>query len=254
MDLITLVYKPYDKSSPLQITNSLEKDAVKDVKFIQFCMHFLMDMQTTKYYKLTKTGNLIRKVLHQLYDYRIYTDEYVDDGTRKILQEEDFDYAHLTHTLLKMGGVVRKQHNKLLITKKGEKLMQDEGKLYLQLLETYTSKYNWSYMSYDPEDVVQLGWAYTMYHFMKHGNREIPVETYAEAYLLIFPKQLKEFNRSYSTPKEQYLACFRNRFFGTFNNLFEFAEVKRVEGKYKTQIISAVKKTPLADKVFAIRN
>lgn len=252
MDLMTLVYEPYKKDSPLQITTSLEKEAVKDLPFIRFCMQFLKGMLPSKSYKLTKTGNLIRKVLHQLYDYRIYTDEYIDDGTRKIMQEEDFYQAHLAHTLLKMGGVVRKQHNKLLITKKGEKLMEDEGKLYLQLLKAYTTKFNWSYMSYDPESVAQLGWAYTMFNLIKHGKEERRVEVYAEAYLQIFPNQLKEFTGTYSAPKEQFLACFRNRFFGTFNNIFGFAEVETVEGKYKTQIISSVKKSLLADIVFSI--
>ncbi|MGB0929737.1 MAG: hypothetical protein ACPGVB_03115, partial [Chitinophagales bacterium] len=83
MKIIDLIYEPYKKDSPLQITTSLEKEAVKDLAFIRFCMQFLKDMLPSKSYKLTQKGNLIRKVLHQLYNSRIYTDEYVDDGTRK---------------------------------------------------------------------------------------------------------------------------------------------------------------------------
>ncbi|MEM1120602.1 MAG: hypothetical protein AAGJ18_09135, partial [Bacteroidota bacterium] len=159
-DLTYLIYNPLDGVSPLGLRLDLKSEdlPVEKMLMFRFIKQFLLDLREGQPLKLTQKGNLNRKFVHQLYDHRIITSKYVDDGKMKLLKEDDFYPIHFSHFITKMAGICKKYRNKLSLTKKGEKLLDDDAALYIALLKAYTEKFNWAYMSYDPENVAQLGW------------------------------------------------------------------------------------------------
>lgn len=253
-ELSCLIYDPFNEAAPLGIrTDFKQEDFAEDIDMFRFVKQFLLDIHAAQPLKLTQKGNLNRKFVHQLYDHRIITSEYIDSGRIKLLKEEDYYPIHFSHFITKMAGLTKKYSNKLSLTKKGEKLLTDDVAIYLELLTTYTTKFNWSYMTYDPENVAQLGWAFSMLNFIRYGNVERNIDFYVYKYLEVFEEMLQEFeNVRYSTPIKELTDCFRRRFFERFCDLFGLAEM-RIEG---TDILTQqyfVKKTPLVDKIFVIK-
>ena len=191
--IMGLIYSPLEKDTALQLHPALRDEDVQEVRFIRFCK-LLMTEVLAKPVKLTQKGNLPRKIVHQMYNYRLYVSSYIDDGTRKLLKEEDFYSLTLAHSLLKMSGIARKYNNKLMLTKKGEKIKDQvqDAKLYKELLKAYTGKFNWSYLSYLEDKIAQYGWAVIMYLFLKYGDIERPVRFYETPYLLVLPEMMNE--------------------------------------------------------------
>ncbi len=252
-DLTYLIYDPFNEASPIGLREDFKNEDLSHLKMFGFVKQLLLDVSASKSIKLTVKGNLNRKFVHQLYAHRIITSKYIDDGTIKLLKEDDFYPIHFSHFITKMAGLTRKYRNKLSLTKKGEKLLGDDTAIYLTLLKTYTTKFNWSYMTYDPDDVAQLGWAYSMLNFIRYGAEERKVDFYVDKYLEIFHEMLGEFPQNvHLSPEYRLSSCFKNRFFGRFCDLFGFAE-ERVEGEDILKRQFFVKKTPLVDKVFKIK-
>lgn len=253
-DITTLIYDPFNETSPIGLRKDLKDGDVSDASLMfQFFKQFLQDLKESQPLKLTQKGNLNRKFVHQLYDHRIITSDYIDSGRIKLLKEDDFYPIHFSHFIAKMAGLARKYRNKLSLTKKGEKLLNSDALLYLELLKTYTTKYNWAYMTYDPENVVQLGWAYSLFNFIRYGREERKVDFYVGKYLEIFHEMLHEFPANVHLSQEyRMFSCFNNRFFGRFCDLFGFAETRREGEDFKDRQYLA-KKTPLLDKVFYVK-
>lgn len=254
MELTKLIFSPLEEGCILQLNPTLNDEDVKDVLFLRFCKT-LLDEVLKEPVKLTQKGNLPRKVVHQMYDYRYYTSSYIDEGRGKLLKETDFYQLHLAHVLLKMGGVVRKYRNKLSVTKKGAKIKAQDNQLFTVLLNTYVNKLNWSYMSYYEDKIAQYGWGFIMYLFLKYGDKERPVSFYEKLYLEVLPEMFQEVpqNNPYVNPKERFSSNFEGKFFGRFCNLFklvDFNKEKNERGFFKTV---GLKKTPLLDKTFMIK-
>jgi len=253
-DLTLLIYDPFNEESPIGLRKDLKEEDLSNVSsMFQFFKQFLIDLKESQPLKLTQKGNLNRKFVHQLYNHRIITSKYVDEGRIKILKEADFYPIHFSHFIAKMTGVAKKYRNKLSLTKKGEKLLNSDVELYLELLKAYTTKFNWAYMTYHPENIVQLGWAYSMLNFIRYGGEERKVDFYVDKYLDIFHEMLAEFPDSvHLSPQYRMFSCFNNRFFGRFCDLFGFAET-RVEGEDYSNRQHFVKKTHLVDKIFVVK-
>lgn len=158
-----LIFYPLEKNCVLQLAKTLDSEAVKDIHFIKFCKVLLQDIKAQQPMKLTTKGNFPRKFVHQMYNHRIYPSSWIDEGRVKLLKEADFGVLHHAHILLKMAGIIKKYSNKISLTQKGEKIMEDSGKLYLEIIKAYVQKFNWSYMSYLEDKIAQYGWAFIMY-------------------------------------------------------------------------------------------
>lgn len=253
-DLTYLIYKPFDAASPLVLRKDLKATDLnlEELVMFKFIKQFLQDVKESQPLKLTAKGNLNRKFVQQSYSHRIITSKYVDEGITKILKEEDFYPTHFAHVLTKIAGGCKKYRNKLSLTKKGEKLLGNDALLYLELLKAFTTKFNWSYMTYAPDNVAQIGWAYSVFNFMQYGEEERPLDFYVERYLDVFSELLGEFdNNRFSDPYDQLKNCYQRRFFNRFCDLFGFASI-RIEGEDILNRAYFIKKTPLLDKVFLL--
>ena len=255
-DLKSLIFQPLTSLSPLQLRPGLKAEDVKDVKMLQFIKQFLFDLQAVQPLKLTQKGNLPRKFVRQLYDHRIFTSKYIDEGKMKLLKEEDFGPIHLSHVLCKLGKLVSKYKGKLSLSKTGTKIFQDDAALYLALFDVFVSKFNWAYpVSFNPENVGQFGWPYSMMLFLIYGGEERPSNFYASQYLELFPEMMDEFpHNEYFSAEKRFLSCFHGRFFSKFCDFFGLVETRAEMDGHNLPKEYFVKKSALADKVFQLVN
>jgi len=255
-ELTYLIYKPFDAASPLVLKKDLKATDLnmEEMSMFKFIKQFLLDVKEGQPIKLTTKGNLNRKFVQQSYQHRIITSKYVDEGFSKILKEEDFYPTHFSHILTKIAGLCKKYKNKLSLTKKGEKVIENDILLYIELLKAFTTKFNWSYMTYYPDEVAQLGWGLSVFNFMRYGEQERKLEFYVDRYVHIFGDMLDAFNDNrHTSPYDQLKSCYQQRFFNRFCDLFGFAST-RVEGENILTRQYFIKKTPLLDKVFFSKN
>ncbi len=251
--LVALVGEPFSEMSPLKLRPGLTADDVAEVPMFRMFRQFLQDLQAVQPLKLTPKGNLPRSMVHQLYNHQIFTDKYIENGTIKLMSEEDFFPIHLSHLLCDLAGLVKKRLGKLSLTKAGEQAIKDDAALYQTLLTAYCGKFNWAYMTYDEGQVVQYGWATVLCQLLTFGDEERSAEDYARAYLADFPQMLKTFpNNEYFPPERQFLSCFQMRFFGRLCDFFGLAEVRAEKDEKGIPVKYFVKKTALADRVFEV--
>ncbi len=248
-----LVSEPFSAVSPLKLRPDLSAADIAEVPMFKMFRQFLHDLRAAQPLKLTPKGNLPRTMIRQLYDHRILTSKYVDDGKVKLLSEGDFLPIHLSHVLCDMAGLVKKRLGKLSLTKVGEQVIKDDVALYHKLLKAYCEKFNWSYMTYDEESVVQYGWATSLCQLLTFGDEERNAEDYARAYLANFPQMLTAFpDNKYFPPEQRYSSCFQGRFFSSFCGYFGLAEVRVEKDEKGISKNYFVKKSALADRVFEV--
>ena len=253
IDFNFLVHYPLSGGSPIELSKDLSDETLLQIPFFKFYVQFLTDLKNEQPLKLTQKGNLNRKFVHQLYNHRILPSKYIDDGTIKLMKEEDWAPPHYSHILGKMGGVIKKYKNKLSLTKKGEKLFNNLPSLYQELLKTFTSDFNWAYMSYYVDWVGQYGWAYLLFLLLKHGDEERKADWYSEKYIQAFPQFLPEFDRhSFSTPERQYMNCLNSRFFRGFCKRFGLADIREERPERGALEVTYVTKSALADHLFRL--
>lgn len=253
VDLNFLLDYPLEEGSPLGFNENLPAAAVRDLPFIRLCRQFLSDLRDLQPMKATQKGNLPRKFVQRLYDYRIYTSEYIDDGRYRSMNEEDFMPIHLSHILLNYAGAIKKRSNKLSLTRKGEKLLADEGALYRSLLEVYTSKYNWAYGTYGAEHVAQYGWGLLLYRFLRDGDQERDSQYYADFYRRAFPLMVHQLRDDpYSDPVKDIARYVDSRFFRGLCGYFGLAEIEVGEWRFTPSGELRVRRSALAELVFQV--
>lgn len=250
-----LIYEPLGKDSLLTFNSKMSHESIKDLILIRFHKQVLTDIQAAKAIKLTAKGNFPRKFVHQLYNHKIYTSPHIDDGTIKLLREDDFTPIHLAHVWLKMAGLIRKYNNKISVTKKGEKALLNENQIYHHVLKMFLTKFAWNYLSYCEDKVGQLGWGYLMYLLVKFGDEEREMSFYLEHYLEYFSELVYEMPNTPNYPQiERFESNFKHIFFHRFCATFGLVELRSVKGE--KDILEQelwIKKTPLCDHVFQIK-
>lgn len=253
VDINFFTHFTFSAGSPIALEQQLPTEQLLDVPFFKFYVRFLQDLQAAQPLKLTQKGNLNRKFVHQLYDHRILPSKYIDDGTLKLQKEEDWAPPHYSHILAKMGGIIKKYKGKLSLTKKGEKLLKDIPNLYKNLLDIYTNKFNWAYISYNPESVGQYGWAFLLFLLLKHGTEEQPTRFYTMKYRMAFPQLMNAFEHNdYYSMEDRFMDCVESRFFNSFCNFFGLATIRKEKKTEGYGFNYFVQKTPLADKIFKL--
>ena len=252
-----LHFDPFNPLSPLQLRPGLTDEAVVHLSFLQLTQKLLTEIKAQQPLKLTTKGNLPRKTVHQLYDLRLYTDKYIDNGTIKLMGEEDFWQLNVSHTLCNMAGLINKKHGKASLSKKGEKLLDSPGGIYLELLKIFTQKFNWAYperWGYGVDQTGQWGWACILYEILRQGSQETSDKHYGSLYLRLFPDLLRAYPISeIGTPEEKLQSDFTARFFYRFCHMFGLVEITReIKGKYDLTEEFFVRRTELAEKVFQL--
>jgi hypothetical protein len=225
-----LLYDTFGEKSPLQFRNDLDDTTLDQISLFRIAEEFLKIIQRDSQIKLTPLGALPKKVMVELYDKKILLDEHIESGLIKLWREQDCISITSARMTAELAGFVRKANGKVVLTKKGEKLLQPENRinLFKQFFQTFTEKFNWGFNDlYPKEPIGQLGWAFSVYMLYRFGNQTYTSDYYAYMYLTAFPTYISFFEHTYSTPERQFISCYCTRTFDRFLLWFGFVTVNR---------------------------
>ncbi len=196
-----LLYTEWNTSDcPMKLNQAITFEDVKDAPLYHNVRALLEELlQLKDKPTATAKGNLSRKVVQgALKTFRI--DNYfvkTITETSKTLNEQDISSIWTTRVICQLAGLIRKQKNKFLVTKKGQELLalENAGKLYHLLFLTYTRKFNIGFHDRLPDlDELQFTIAYTLYHLNRLAKDEVDFDKIYRK--IVLPSILKEFDRN----------------------------------------------------------
>jgi len=233
----------------MRTLTSVEYELIPIFQLVKF---LLSEVAIAGELKLTKTGALPVKIVKELYQKGYYKEMFIEKGVVKLYKESDSLSITLTRIISELSGILKKRNGKLSLTKKGEKIKDDNVQLFSAIFDTYTQKFNWGYFdSYETPNTGRLGFAFTLILLLKFGNERRSEAFYAEKYVRAFPLLLDEVVERYRTAEDMIRHCYTYRVFGQFIPLFGFALVED-NGKIIDRT-SFITKTPLIDKLFYLK-
>ncbi|WP_452597551.1 hypothetical protein [Pontimicrobium sp. MEBiC01747] len=223
-----LLYDTFSESSILTLQKLTEKQystipILNQVKYLANCI--LKEQEV----KLTKTGALPTKIVFDVYNNGGFKEEYIENGIVKLRKETDSFSIQLSNILLQLSGIIKKRNNKLSITQKGVKIINDNTLVLPLLFKTFCTKFNWSYFDgYEDEKWGQLGFGFSLVLLSKYGNLKRKDSFYAEKYYNAFP-DLLDFHPYNDRIKQSAFGAYNFRTFNHFLTSFGFIKYdKRV--------------------------
>lgn len=225
-----LLYDTFGDKSPVLLRNNIDAATLDRIPFFRIMEEFLKIVQREKQIKLTPLGALPKKVMVEVYSHKFLLDEHIETGITKLSREIDCIFIQSARYVTEIAGLVKKQNNRLSLTKTGTSLLQPDKRfqLFKTLFSAFTGKFNWAVNDgYPQHPIGQLGWAFSVLLLDKFGSQPHTVEFYADKYLTAFPKFVSFFNPDYSTPQRQFKHCYGVRTFEHFFLWFGFVTVEK---------------------------
>lgn len=256
--LSLLLSDPFSPVSPLQFRPDLKDEDVAQIPFVQLAREALAAIHHEQPLKLTQKGNLPRALVQKLYDLRLFPNEFLDNGSMKLLSEENFRELVIAHNLSIIAKWTLKRNGKISLTKKGLQILQEPQALfYRELFKTYTEEYNWRYgerWSYGEQYTGQAGWAMILYELLRLGDTPQSDTYYSGAYFQMLPTLMEQYwDSPYSSATFQAQSDFRFRFFMGFARLFGLTDiVSETRNQYNTLEELVIKRSELAVRAFRI--
>jgi hypothetical protein len=246
-----LIYDSFGDKSPVQFQCNIEDETLDHIPLFRIAEDFLKIIHRDKQIKLTPLGALPKKAMVELYDKKFLLDEHIESGITKLWKEDDCISIKSVRLTAEIAGLVRKANGKLLLTKKGTKLLETNSRsqLFKQFFQAFTDKFLWSFNDGYPEQPIgQLAWAFSVIMLEKFGDHPQTVEFYANKYLKAFPKFITFFKHEYATPERKFIRCYGLRTFYRFFLWFGFVTVDKQQ-KYldldkdkfiRTEVVSSI--------------
>ena len=223
-DMTFLLYKPFTSPEYIRLPEVL--DVEPEAPVLELLMPLFQEL-TNAPIKLTAKGNLPTRIVRErAAAYEPEHESYPERNPEFAHNEDSFPDLHAARTVAELAGLIRKQHGKLYLTKKAEKLLGAHGarSVYPLLLRTYLLKFNWAYMDrFDELPLIQQSWAFTCYLLTHFGQAERPVSFYVDRFLQAFPLLLDEVDPTYMTAEEAVGFAYEFRALVRFLGLFGFA-------------------------------
>lgn len=242
-DMHGLLYATYDKEkSPLMLNNEIDNNLIARAPIFKHICQYLQMLMEQQPLKLTQKGNLPRNFCRELYDVGIFEHEIHNFKKHPIMKEEDSYYIHMINIFSKLIGLTKKEHGKIMTTKKCMKYLESKSSsdFYQYLFSTYTQKFNWGYSDYYPDAwIIQGGFGFSIFLVQKYGDKPREMKFYSDKYLRAFPSVMRDFpDEEYSTGEKQFQRCYYIRVFERFLKRFGLIEIEE-KGDFpsKTQII-----------------
>ena len=184
-----LLYQSFEPGGLLQL-KTLQPEEYEQIPLFRLVQLLALRVSEAGALKLTQTGALPTKLVSELYrlDPRIQ-DRIIPP--RDNMKEADTVPAHLSRIMLEICGIAKKRHNKLSLTKAGEKLLGQPAALLQKLILVYCYKFNWAYFDgYGGNAIGQAGFGFSLALLSKWGKEERIDHFYAKKYFQAFPHLL----------------------------------------------------------------
>ena len=157
-----ILHKTFEKGSPIQLQQLPEADYIKipilnQIKYLAKLLDNLGEI------KLTQKGFLPTKIVADVYQQRFLKDEFIESGISKLYKETDAESIHLTHILIEIGRLVKKQNGKISLTKKSKVILENDHELLRLIFQTFATKFNWAYFDgYGENHIGQFGYGFSL--------------------------------------------------------------------------------------------
>lgn len=251
-DMHTLLRFPLSANSPVRLKKSISNQTLNEIGFFRLAEEFLKIVERDGSIKLTKAGYLPRRLVLELHNFHFVAEWIFDEDILRLRREEDSRVISSLHAVVALGGLVRKIHGKLFLTKKGEKLLAPTARAELLriVIQSFMLEFNWAYNDGYPDFTLCADASgFTLYVLGKHGNVQRPKDFYAEKFLEAFPMARDEFMR-FDKAQKAFLNCYKIRTFSRFLEWFNFVDGSGGD-KFGRNESSLVKKSKILDAVFA---
>jgi hypothetical protein len=246
-----LLLQTFQPDSPLKVKTPTS-DQLARIPFFLLTVDLLKAVQVAGQVKATSKGNLPVALCKELYAKKHILHEMIESGITKAYKEEDYPSIHAAHIVSKQAGFLRLLKGKILLTKKGEKLLQPEHQptLFQELLEIYCKKYNWAYLDgIENQTIAQTEMGYLLFILSKFGDQEHKSAFYAEKCFQAFPILNDVLGKGYFPPLEEFSHAVEIRFLHHFAAWFGLATAVVVEN-VRYQHNQSYQKTALMDELF----
>ncbi|KQC14267.1 MAG: hypothetical protein APR63_14790 [Desulfuromonas sp. SDB] len=247
-EMYQLLNFTFGSNSPIQLQKLCDNDYQK-IPFLNQ-IKYLIDLIAKKgEMKLTSKGFLPTKIVSEIYSQGFLKEEYIERGISKLYKETDSITINLTRIIIEIAGLVKKRNKKLSLTKKGEKMVSDNDKLFREIFKTYTTKFNWTYYDgYGENQIGQLGFGFSLILLNRYGTKKRIDKFYADKYFIAFPDLIEnEFSSSTVTGYKSSSNCYSLRTFDRFLDYFGLIKIEKV--KKPGCIDKYITKTEIMDKL-----
>ena len=233
-----LLYTPFN-NKVIQINpNNFDGNDIPIITQIRYFINIIRDY---KEIRLTKAGNLPPIIVKDIYNKKYISDRAIKLGITKLTKETDVENIVMMRIICTLAGLIKKQHNKIILCKNALKEMESNN-ILKKIMETAFKKYNWAYFdAFDNEMIGQFGNNYTLYTLYKYGEKWRGTTFYAKLYFKAFPDLKNKGKYNYSD------ICFTSRTFDRMLKYFGFIEYsdKKLE-------MGNIRKTKLFEKYIKI--
>ena len=249
-----LLYFPYGEKSPLKFQEDIDDSVLNEIPFFRLTEVFLKIMQRDKRIKLTPLGALPKKIIIELYSHGFILEEQIESGIVKLNREHDSISIMSAVMVSRLAGLIKVQYGRYFLTKAGEKFLLPKNRVDLckKIFEAFTEKFDWSLNDGYPQDIAQLGWAYSIFLLNKFGEQERALDFYAEKYSKAFPRLFGYFlsaTYTYSTPEKLLNQCYEIRTFERFLEWFWMVKIHRIN-KFSFSDGDTIERSALLKRLF----
>jgi hypothetical protein len=245
-----ILYDTFGDKSPIRL-QKLKVGDYQSIPILNQVKYLARLISSTGELKLTRLGFLPTKVVSELYG-QGYMKEYpIESNISKLYKETDSNSVHVARILLEISGLIKKRNNKLSLTQKGEKMLNDDLTLCQLILETYCEKFNWAHSDYyGDNNIGQLGFGFSLILVHKYGTRNLSERFYQEKYFKAFPMLLDNITYPSFSTKERYAGhCYSLRTFDRFLSYFGLIQIQKEKGMDADMFVI---KTDVFDKLIDI--
>lgn len=230
--MFLLLNKQFSPECIVRFNNAIEKEVAASSPVIKICTLIIDAVRAENGLKLTPGGKLPRKIVNEIYNLNIYSENNITDHNKGTLNELDYVPAAITNALMKLSGLVMIRKNRLQLTKAGKSLEGNSEMLFQSLFATFATNFNKGYLDrYESDRIGNLGTLYTVYLLILFGKKLKEASFYAQLYFKAFPELIKEITfHPFSTPEKSAYDCFIYRTFNKGLLLFGLVEIE-YEGK-----------------------
>ncbi|MBL0200747.1 MAG: hypothetical protein IPP81_11560 [Chitinophagaceae bacterium] len=129
----SLLYKPYSKTSPVQLKDNLTDQVLDKIPYFRLTEELLKIIELKGRLKLTTTTkSLPTNVIQALYNYKFITDPFVEEGIWKIKREKNSDLFTTLNITTRGMEFIKFNRGELVFTKSGIEWLKtkDRNKLF----------------------------------------------------------------------------------------------------------------------------
>jgi tetratricopeptide (TPR) repeat protein len=228
-DMHGIIYSPFSLDNNIFKFGCENIAEIKKIPFVTQAVYFLKKLKKNNFIKATQKGNLSKAFVVEIYHEFFSKEKY----SRLPNREDDLPQLTRLKHILDMAGLIKKRSSKFSLTKKGEKLVNNEDSLELFriLTDILFNKWNWGYSDgYSELYLIQQTAVFNIHILCKKAQDWVLDKELGKSYLEAFPMLVNEVEAGYFGPEDEIVNSFCIRFLNRICLPLGFLEIKE-EGK-----------------------